>query len=163
MTRPTNSAPAAVTLFAYDNIHATPIYSAAAGTWPSTNGNANIVPVVGNGRVYVASYGRLAIFGLGGSTATMAKAISSGPISPPEEGQRISGTIERINGSLITLRARSRRVEVDTTKAQAADLSYALIIGGSVLARGTRDATGLLHADAILRAKASPEQWPPDR
>jgi hypothetical protein len=36
----------------------------AAGTWPNTGGNANLVPVVANGQVYVASYKHLAIFGL---------------------------------------------------------------------------------------------------
>jgi hypothetical protein len=40
------------------------VFSGAAGVWPNTNGNANIVPVVSAGRVYVASYKRLTIFGL---------------------------------------------------------------------------------------------------
>ncbi|MGH7120126.1 MAG: hypothetical protein ACREFP_14245, partial [Acetobacteraceae bacterium] len=35
-----------------------------AGAWPNTGGNANIVPVVANGRVFVASNRELAIFGL---------------------------------------------------------------------------------------------------
>jgi hypothetical protein len=35
-----------------------------AGPWPNVNGNANIVPVVANGQVYVASYQLLTIFGL---------------------------------------------------------------------------------------------------
>jgi len=40
------------------------LFQGAAGTWPYTGGNANIVPVVANGKVYVASYKELAIFGL---------------------------------------------------------------------------------------------------
>jgi hypothetical protein len=40
------------------------LYTATAGTWPYTNGNANLVPVVSGGRVFVASYRELAIFGL---------------------------------------------------------------------------------------------------
>lgn len=35
-----------------------------AGTWPNLGGNANLVPVVANGQVYVASYQQLQIFGL---------------------------------------------------------------------------------------------------
>jgi hypothetical protein len=35
-----------------------------AGIWPSITANANVVPVVANGKVYVASYRFLAIFGL---------------------------------------------------------------------------------------------------
>jgi hypothetical protein len=38
--------------------------SHVAGTWPNVSGNANIVPVVSKGHVYVASNKRLAIFGL---------------------------------------------------------------------------------------------------
>ena len=34
-----------------------------AGTWASPNENANIIPVVANGKVYVASYNTLSIFG----------------------------------------------------------------------------------------------------
>ncbi len=52
------------------------LWSGAAGTWPNTgtaknpstrSGNANLVPAVANGRVYVASYRQLWIFGLTGS------------------------------------------------------------------------------------------------
>jgi hypothetical protein len=33
------------------------------GTWPNLRGNANIVPMVANGNVFVASYQTLTIFG----------------------------------------------------------------------------------------------------
>jgi len=39
------------------------LFTGAAGSWPSP-GNANLVPTVANGKVYVASYKQLAIFGL---------------------------------------------------------------------------------------------------
>jgi len=42
------------------------LFQAAAGPWPS-GGNANLVPVVANGEVFVASYEQLQIFGLTGS------------------------------------------------------------------------------------------------
>ena len=40
------------------------LYSAVAGTWPNTSGNANLVPVVSGGKVFVASYRQFAVFGL---------------------------------------------------------------------------------------------------
>ena len=42
------------------------LFSSVAGQWPDTSRNANIVPVVANGQVYVASNQQLTIFGLGG-------------------------------------------------------------------------------------------------
>lgn len=57
-----------VTLYAFN---ATPtgsalplLWSGVAGNWPNASGNANIVPTVANGRVYVATNQQLAIFGL---------------------------------------------------------------------------------------------------
>jgi hypothetical protein len=64
-----------VKLYAYD---ATPqggslplLWSGAAGSWPNVGGNANIVPTVANGNVYVASNKQLQIFGLLPSQTTI--------------------------------------------------------------------------------------------
>jgi hypothetical protein len=40
------------------------LFRAEAGNWPNTTGNANLVPVVANGEVFVASNKQLQIFGL---------------------------------------------------------------------------------------------------
>lgn len=40
----------------------------AAGSWPFLGGNSNLVPVVANGQVFVASYKQLQIFGLKSSS-----------------------------------------------------------------------------------------------
>jgi hypothetical protein len=42
------------------------LFKGTAGLWPSFFGNSNLVPVVANGEVFVASYMRLQIFGLKG-------------------------------------------------------------------------------------------------
>ncbi|MGB8770740.1 MAG: PQQ-binding-like beta-propeller repeat protein [Candidatus Korobacteraceae bacterium] len=42
----------------------TQLFSGIAGSWPVSHANANLVPVVANGKVYVATYKQLAIFGL---------------------------------------------------------------------------------------------------
>jgi hypothetical protein len=56
-----------VTLYAFNAASGTQLYSATAGTWPNTHGNANIVPTVANGKVYVASFKMLSIFGVEGT------------------------------------------------------------------------------------------------
>ncbi len=40
------------------------LFRQQAGSWPNTGGNSNLVPVVANGEVFVASYAQLQIFGL---------------------------------------------------------------------------------------------------
>ena len=46
------------------------LFEAAAGTWPNLGGNANLIPVVANGQVFVATYKQLQIFGLTGAKVT---------------------------------------------------------------------------------------------
>jgi hypothetical protein len=74
--RPINTSPASVTLYAFDpstvngsGTMAT-VFSGAAGSWPFVDGNADLVPTVANGKVYVASYQQLAIFGLSSSSTS---------------------------------------------------------------------------------------------
>ncbi|HLK04585.1 MAG TPA: hypothetical protein VKT53_09105 [Candidatus Acidoferrum sp.] len=68
VSRPINNSPANVSLYAFDGkpsgSNLTQLFSGVAGTWPNTGGNSNIVPVVANGKVFVASYKQLSIFGL---------------------------------------------------------------------------------------------------
>jgi hypothetical protein len=67
LTRPTGS-PYSIYLYAFDPEASSStlkrIFVAKAGTWPNLNGNSNLVPVVANGRVFVASYKKLMIFGV---------------------------------------------------------------------------------------------------
>ena len=60
------------------------LYSGAAGTWPNLGGNANIVPVVANGKVYVAAYKTLMIFGPNAPAAVSAPA-APGPAASGAE------------------------------------------------------------------------------
>ena len=48
----------------------TTLFKGQAGTWPNLGGNANLVPVVANGKVFVASHQQLRIFGLKGQATT---------------------------------------------------------------------------------------------
>jgi hypothetical protein len=64
VSHPPNDGPHNVTLHAYDATNATRLFSEPAGAWPNFDGTANVMPVVANGKVYVAAYRSLSIFGL---------------------------------------------------------------------------------------------------
>ncbi len=70
VSRPNDPIHANVSLYAFKaklsggSTTLTTLFQAIAGTWANLGGNEKIVPVVANGRVYVASYRQLTIFGL---------------------------------------------------------------------------------------------------
>ncbi len=81
ISRPTTS-DLNVYLYAFDPDSGgkmTTLFRGAAGTWPNTGGNANLVPIVANGQVFVGSYAQLQIFGLTGTATTTALTPSQNP------------------------------------------------------------------------------------
>ncbi len=142
------------------------LYQASAGYWASANGNANLVPVVANGKVYVASYEQLEIFGLGGSSAAAAGRAGAasgyrGAIKTPNE---VTGTLVKIDGSRLTLHARAGKfIQVDASAALKNERSQDLIVGRPFDVRGKYDGAGVMHAALIVRAKPSTQTWFPDR
>jgi hypothetical protein len=171
VARPTNANPAHVTLYALDADNGATLFSGTAGTWPNVNGNANLVPVVANGRVYVASFKRLTIFGLGHPIpfpAALATAAAPAPAaaeaSEAPAGNSISGTITKIDGAEVTLTTRTGQVrQIDATKAREQSQSVPLTVGSTVIVQGTKDASGKMHAETITHAKPDPALWPADR
>lgn len=146
---------------------AQPLFSAAAGTWPY-GGNANIVPTVANGKIYVASYQQLMIFGHHGHKG---KKVEELHLVAPErmrialrEGRHeIYGTIREAKESHLTVRTRDgKQVEVDASAAVQSGRSIPLVAEHNVEVVGTYDANGTLHAESIQRAKSS-SSWPSDR
>jgi hypothetical protein len=77
LSRAINSRKTPIYLFAFNPDSAgttmTQLFKAQAGTWPSLGGNANLIPLVANGQVFVASYQQLQIFGLLSTNSTTAK------------------------------------------------------------------------------------------
>ena len=133
--RPTgaNPNPTAVTLYAFD---ARPsgssptfkqLFSATAGSWPNTGGNANIVPVVFDGKVYVASAyldasgntrGQINIFGIAGTGTPLASALASA-VAAPASPYLVSGTLTAVSGSTLTLRTRrGQNITIDVSQAR---------------------------------------------
>jgi hypothetical protein len=220
VSRPLNSSPAQVSLYAFNatptNGVLTTLFSAVAGTWPNVGGNSNIVPVVANGYVYVASNKQLSIFGLAGTgvqapaaspqsvaahsrgtkatlharTGLMLLALGSAPVSDAFAGYgqtgddvvpfllaatdvpaptlpagvtRLTGRIVAIEGNTLTLEARGgRTITVDLTEAMRSSKSVVPVPGRVVVVTGRFAASGVLHADEMLRAKASEELWRQD-
>jgi hypothetical protein len=67
LSRATSGTRAPIYLQAFDPESGSPmkqLIKMPAGTWPNLGGNSNLVPVVANGKVYVASNKQLQIFGL---------------------------------------------------------------------------------------------------
>ena len=169
--RPTDSNTFAVTLFAFAAAPSsgtlTLLYSSRAGAWPNAGFNANIVPVVANGHVFVASNQQLTIFGLGGGpfvppAAAAAKPAALDAHAPPHQ---ITGVLEHVDGPVLTLRTRAGTiVQVDDSDALRSGQIGVLVPGNAYGVQGTDyDSTGALHAQAVGRAKPSPAIWPPDR
>jgi len=64
VARPNRTGALTMTLLAYNAADSTTLFSGAAGAWSSNAANANVVPVVANGYVYVGTYKQLGIFGM---------------------------------------------------------------------------------------------------
>jgi hypothetical protein len=54
-------------------------------------------------------------------------------------------------------------IQVDAATAMQAHLSVVPVVIHAVEVRGTTDASGVVHAETILRAKDSPAMWAADR
>ncbi|HTC47705.1 MAG TPA: hypothetical protein VK722_10315 [Candidatus Aquilonibacter sp.] len=68
LSRPVSQQQNQIVLYAFNpdagGASMTRLFMGVAGAWPNVGGNANLVPVVANGKVYVASNKQLVIFGL---------------------------------------------------------------------------------------------------
>jgi hypothetical protein len=168
--RPTDPNPAAVNLYAFA---ATPssgtlplLFSSPAGSWGNTGGNANIVPLVANGHVFVASNQQLTIFGLGGHpfVARAAAAAQAAALNTPKPPHEITGVLEHVDGPVLTLRTRAGKIaRVDDSEALRRKQIGVLVPGYVYTVQGTYDPTGALRAQAVARAKDSAAIWPLDR
>jgi hypothetical protein len=174
LTKEAAGYPTNIYLYAFDpsNVSAgqsTQLFVGGVGQWANNNGNANLVPVVANGKVYVASYQLLTISGLTsgspGHKPAIARLIPEAVAHPEAvSGHAVYGVVRRIDGARLTIENRTgRQILVDAGDAVQSHLSTVLYVGRMVMVRGEFDRAGTLHAEAILRAKDSPDFWEPDR
>lgn len=69
LSRPTNASGNPIFLYAFNPESVTKgtmqqLVRVRAGAWPNTGGNSNLVPLVANGEVFVASHNQLRVFGI---------------------------------------------------------------------------------------------------
>jgi hypothetical protein len=139
------------------------LYSGAAGTWPNLGGNANIVPMVANGKVYVGAYKTVTIFGPNGTAAAATPAVSSSD-KLSADLTRVTGTLLALEGSQMTLLTRAgAKVQVDAAPARAAQRAPSLVVGEPYTVIAPRQSAGLLEASSIMRAKPGEGAWPSDQ
>ncbi|MGA8557103.1 MAG: hypothetical protein WB630_22035, partial [Candidatus Acidiferrales bacterium] len=157
-----------VTLYAFNAASGAQLYSGTAGTWPNTGGNANIVPMVANGKVYVASYRMLSVFGVAGTGNALISASQvvrlAAPAQPAASPHQISGFVREISGTRVVIQARDgKQITVDLTETISHHAAVQAGVGDPVLARGNYDQDGVLQATSFLHAKPQPVLWGPDR
>jgi hypothetical protein len=171
---------------AYDASNlATQLFSAPAGTWThAVNSNANVVPTVANGKVYVASNRRLQIFGLlppqaGANRAALPHAlppsrpdvVTCAPSTSPaavfalsDTPHQFYGKVCRSSGSEIQLSLRSgHSIALDVIHALARHQRVRLTPGRTIRVTATIDQKGVAHAQRIFPAHTLSPLTPADR
>jgi outer membrane protein assembly factor BamB len=165
--RPSTSPPV-LTLYAFSATVANGtlplLYSAPAGSWPNLGGNANVVPVVANGKVYVAGYQTLTIFGPNGTAPAAAVISVSDHLAASLS--RVTGTLLSVHGSQLTLATRSgATLAVDATRAVVNQRAAGLVLGQAYTAIGPRrtQTDAAWSVTAVSRAKPGQGAWPSDQ
>jgi hypothetical protein len=146
------------------------LWAGEAGSWPNNGGNANIVPMVANGRVYVASYQELQIFGLfdhehphGHPEERRAHPQSPAASIIPASGPLYWGTIRKVEGQRVELELRNgSRLTVDVSRVAPSASSDTGAVGHTLAVSGTMGADRVLVASGLWRIKRH-NPWGPDR
>ncbi len=167
VSRPLSKTNLALGLYAFDAAAGTTLFAAPAGFWGGLGGNANVVPVVANGEVFVASDAQLAIFGLLPPAAARPhlRNVATSPVLALAPGRHeFFGTIVAMHGEALVVRLRSGRlVTIDATAATRASRTTTLYLAEAVLVEARDAGRGSLAVESIQRAKDSPALWWPDR
>lgn len=178
-----------VTLYAFDASTLKQLFSVQAGTWThAENSNANIVPTVANGKVYVASNEQVQIFGLLSADARArgyvlpralqpsrpdvitcppsqsALAAVGGIQAPGISMHHFSGTVCHLEGSQLQLALRNgHSISVDISAAFTKHRQVVLSPGRAIHLRASIDAKGVAHAEKISPSHTLSPLTPADR
>ncbi len=167
VTRPTNTTNTYMTLVAMDPANnLTPIFSANAGTWPfASQADSNTVPAVSGGRVYVASYESLAIFGLVTKTQPMvAFHAPAAPemASPGNLPHRLSGIVVQTGDHWLRLRLRDGSVTTVPLAPHITGPKLSTVRMQAVTVAGTWH-NGRLVGEYIMKAMPQTALWLSDQ
>jgi hypothetical protein len=166
MDRPLDDYPGEIYLRAFDPNTGKILMAIGAGIWRSPEADANLVPTVANGHIFVGSLNQVAIFGL---PTPGAKTVEI-PVPPPAEEaalpaatpHQISGTVVASQDGSFTLQTRTgATIEVDTSAATHFGAARQPA-GTPVLVRGNYTSGGF-KAVHILHLKPQLGLWPTDR
>jgi hypothetical protein len=176
-----------ITLMAYDASNLTKqLFSAQAGTWThAVNSNANVVPTVANGKVYIASNKQLQIFGLLPPRESPARAALPHAPAPSQPDvvtcaptgsalaavnaaasatHQFYGTVCRASGSELQLSLRSgHSIPIDISQAFARHQRLALTPGRVMHVTVTINEKGEVRAVRISPAHTLSPLTPADR
>ena len=170
--RPTK-VPGSLPLYAIDPGSGAIIYTATAGSWTRGNSNANTVPTVAGGHVYVATNKELTIFGLsspakaatGSATVVQRSSTNDAQGFALAAGEHVVwGTIQTVGQNEMVLKNRhGASVRVYLPTARAAGNLAEPVVGQAAFAIGKPAADGLLMARNVEHAKPSAALWPADQ
>ncbi len=165
--RPTETGTGNIDLYAVNADTGALLFQGVAGKWLNVGGDSNTVPVVANGRVYVASDQMLTIFGLGGakkgvSLPAVRRVDMRAPLARGEH--EIYGFARSMSGSTVAVQRRDgSTVLVDVADARRDARFAEPSPGHALIARGTFEKAGVMAATTILHAVDHPAMWPEDR
>jgi hypothetical protein len=162
--RPTSKSQPIVTLWAIDaKSGANILPGLPAGSWPFLLSSANIVPVVANGQVFVASNRELRIFGPGAPPpAPAVAALAARPTPAAGSEAVVFGTVVEADSSTLSLRTRTGMERVDIAEAERTYKTVPLAPGKAVAVYGRHEMGGAIQADSIDYAPDSPALWAAD-
>jgi outer membrane protein assembly factor BamB len=162
VSRPVSASDLTMRLYAFDAMTLATLYSAPAGGWMRVGGSPDTIPVVANGKVYVATDRRLAIFGLSTSAGkSPASFVAATPESAPESlsaGHDIFGTVTAVEATKFRLQTRFGSILVEP------QISTPIaVVGHAVEVFGDYNAAGVFEAESIVHAPTAPQSWAADR
>ncbi|MBV9571926.1 MAG: hypothetical protein JO056_11865 [Alphaproteobacteria bacterium] len=164
--KPVDFDPGTFKLYAFNATNGNVLFKGDAGTWPFPENNNTVMPMVANGRVFVAGYKTLSIFGLGsGEAAALPRVAAPNMRVKLAAGEHeIYGTVRAIDGVKLTVEKRDgSMLTVDATRAEKEHAKAQPQVGKALVARGTYSSAGVLDANVVLHAKSKSTMWYADR